>query len=442
MKKLILLLAVLFICAAFSGCTVFETDTEALMHPPVFSEEQEKLNAALTEVTGGSYILKYPTGGEINSAFVFEDLDGDGIEEALAFYSLLDESTRINVLKKEGEGWKSVYEAAGFYGDIEYINFTEIDKNVKVLMVKWEEEAAVYRYENEKLKTLHRASCNGISIADIDGNSYSELVVFESDLSGRNTVNVVYSDGENILVSENTMAHAEYGKIYSEKTGFFYEGQYAYFIDSEVSDGIYLTEILTFENGELDRSFVADYVEYEQENESDSEHSGSGAIVIIGGNYGKRGIFLRNTAVYCMDTNGDGIIEMPMEIREDYAQSKSEEIFFLNFMQCDGVDSVPVWNGVANTKKGYLFALPESWNSYVEVSISSSGEELVITEKESGEEILKIFAVLKSDYQDKYEDYILGAEDGNYNYYVEARTEEGESFVTAPEIIVESFIFI
>ena len=128
MKKILLFVASAILALAFSGCNVFETDTEALMKPPVFSEEQEKLNAALTEVIGESYILKYPKNGEMNSAFIFRDLDSDGTEEAMAFYSLLGESTRINILKKENEEWVSVYEAAGFYGDIESVDFVRMDK--------------------------------------------------------------------------------------------------------------------------------------------------------------------------------------------------------------------------------------------------------------------------------------------------------------------------
>ena len=91
MKKTLLVLAAMFFCLAFSGCTVFETDTEALMKPPVFTEEQEKLNSALANILGESYVLKYPENGETNSAFVFRDLDGDGTEEAMAFYSLICE---------------------------------------------------------------------------------------------------------------------------------------------------------------------------------------------------------------------------------------------------------------------------------------------------------------------------------------------------------------
>ena len=57
MKKLIILLAAVFIAAAFSGCSTLETDTEALMQPPSLTEEQAKLNDALKSVIGDSFVL-------------------------------------------------------------------------------------------------------------------------------------------------------------------------------------------------------------------------------------------------------------------------------------------------------------------------------------------------------------------------------------------------
>ena len=547
MKKLFLALAAAAVCMAFSGCTVFETDTEALMKPPVFTEEQEKLNAALSEVIGGSYILKYPQNGDMNSAFIFKDLDGDGEEEVLAFYSLMDESTRINVLKKEGEGWLSVYEAAGYSGDIEKIDFARMDEKGEVILVEWEQEAAVYRYENERLVTIHRASCDGTDIADINGDGFYDIIVFGSSLSGRSVINVLYGSGNEVTASEEITINAEYGKIYSAGAGGFYEGKNAYFIDSEIYDGVYLTEMIVmekeavvyrFENdktvelyrtecggieiadtngdeleeivllgsgsleegvlnfafseygeasavkndvldekntysvvtGKLDdgrkayfvessvygendgvkisvveeetvrRYFVADIVEDESEEKPKDETSS--VIVVVGGDYGKRGIFLRNTKVYCMDTNGDGIIEVPVEFREDYAQSASDKIFFMQYMQYDGTVCETVWNGVANTENGYLFALPESWNTKTKVSVISSGDVMTFVSAATGEEILSIRAVLKNDYQDKYEEFILGAEDETKNYYIKISAEPGSEFYIAPEELENCFIFI
>ena len=146
LKRFFVVAGIMALVFAFSGCTAFEKDTEALLSPPVFTEEQENLNFALTEVIGEDYVLKYPENGSTNSAFIFEDLDEDGTEEAIAFYSVLDENTRINVLKNEKGKWISVYTAPGFYGDIQKVDFVKIDEKGPAVIIKWEQEIGIYRY--------------------------------------------------------------------------------------------------------------------------------------------------------------------------------------------------------------------------------------------------------------------------------------------------------
>ena len=440
LKKFLVFAAAIILCVVFSGCNVLEMDAEALIKPPVFTKEQEKLNAALTEVIGENYVLKYPETGEMNSAFIFKDLDGNGTEEAMAFYSLLDESTRINVLKKENENWLSIYEAAGFYGDIKSVNFAKISQKEFAVVVEWNQQIAVYRYKNEKLENVHNDSAEMTEIVDINGDGLDEVVILAKNPMGRNTIKIVYSNGKNIFATEDISVHADYLNIYSKRAGKLYGGKEAFFIDSEISTGVYLTEIFTLEEGETKRYFIADFVENGEKAESEEEKEG--IVVVVGGNYGKRGIFLRNTKVSCIDTNRDGIIEMPVEFREDYAQEASSEIFFLQYMQYNGETSAPVWNGVANTESGYLLALPESWNEKAECGFGSSMDEFVIKDKKTGSEIFKIFAVSKNDYQDKYEDLLFAAEDETKNYYVKTFVNEESEFYIEPEKIAESFIFI
>lgn len=435
MKKILSILAAAAFCLGFSGCTVFETDTEALMKPPVFTEEQEKLNSALADILGESYVLRYPESGETNSAFIFHDLDGDGTEEAMAFYSILDDNTRINILRKEKNSWISVCEAPGFYGEIKSVNFAVTEKDSCAIIVSWEKEIGVYRYEDRHLETLYRRDCEGANIVDIDGDGFSEIIIFSGNTTGRNVATVVYGESGSVSVAEDIAVHAEYNKIFAGTTGKLYEGKTVYFIDSEIYDGVYLTEMIALEEDAAKRYFIADFVESEPEERN--EYDG----IISVGSYGKRRIFLRNTKVYCMDTNGDGIMEMPVEYREDYAHEASDEIFFLQYMQYNGEEAQAVWNGVANTENGYLFAVPESWNDEFTVSFGTSAGEFVFTDNKSGEVVFTIFAVSKNDYQDKYEDYILAAEDGTNNYYIKASIEPESEFYIAPEDYRSSFIF-
>lgn len=439
-RKVFLVLAIAAFCLAFSGCTVFETDTEALMHPPVFSEEQAKLNEALTAVIGEDYSLKYPASGGTNSAFIFRDLDEDGTDEAMAFYSTGDNNTRINILKSSGEGWVSVYEAAGFSGDIENIEFAHIDEKSPAVIIKWASEIGIYRFEENRLERLHGSECYGSETTDMDGDGYSDIIIFKGTNMDRSVLNVFHKFNEKATLTEDVATHAEYAEVYSSSVGNLGDGRTAYFMDSEIYEGVYLTEILTVEENKVVEHTIDDFVE--DETAGQEEEDPSGTIVIVGGNLGKRRIFTRNTAVSCMDTNADGIMEFPVEVREDYAREASETVYYLEFMQYNGTSSMPVWHGVANTKAGYLFAVPVPWNSAAKVSIDSTSGELCFTEAESGEPVLKIHAVLKNDYQDKYENYIFAAENGEYNYYIEALAAEESNFYIDPAEFENHFIFM
>lgn len=442
MKKLFLVLAAALLVLAFSGCSVYETDTESLMRPPLMSEKQEKLNEALSKVAGENYTLKYPATGGTNSAFIFRDLDKDGEEEALAFYSSVDESTRINILKKAEESWVSVYEAAGFSGEIKSIDFAEMDKNGTVLLVKWDDRIGVYRFEKNRLETIYYEACKGASVADIDADGYSDIFVFKETDMSRSIFEVIRNDGTGVSVMENITVHAQFDSIISAKTGSLGNGKNALFLDSAVYEGVYLTEIITLEEERPKRYTLADFVEYEDEEEEEEEESSSGTIIIVGGNLGKRGIFLRNTAVNCMDTNMDGIMEFPVEVREDYAKEKNSNIYYLQYMQVAEETAYPVWNGVANSENGYLFALPIQWNDRVTPSFNSLNNELVFSETETGRVVFKICMVQKNDYQDKYEDYTLAAEDETRNFYAKSFVEPETPFYLEPEQYENFFIFI
>ena len=445
MKKLFLAAVAALFCAALSGCSVFETDTEALMHPPLLSEEQEKLNAALAQVAGENYTLKYPESGGSNSAFIFRDLDGDGEEEAMAFYSSVDESTRINVLKKDAEGWVSVYEAAGFSGDIKSIEFTFIDDKGEALIAKWADRIGVYRFAQNRLETIYTETCDGADITDINADGYSDVAVFKNNSADRSFFSVLFYNGTEMTVTEEIIVHAQYSNILSAKTGSLGNGKTAYFIDSSVYEGVYLTEIITLEEENAERYTIADFVTYEEEKEPEPEQEQEEnvpTIIIVGGNLGKRGIFLRNTEVHCMDTNGDGIMELPVEVREDYARKKSDELYYIQFEQVVEENTITVWNGAVNPENGFLFEVPEAWNDRTKLNYNSLNNELVFIEKESGKVIFKICTVQKSDYQDKYEEYTLVAEDGTRNFYAKSFAEPEDNFYIDPEEFEERFMFM
>ena len=114
----------------------------------------------------------------------------------------------------------------------------------------------------------------------------------------------------------------------------------------------------------------------------------------------------------------------------------------MQFASASEKEALSVWSGIANPAGGYLFELPEIWSKDAKVSIDSASSEMLFVDKDTGEVLLKICAADKNDYQDKYEDYVLAAEDETKNYYIKFFAGEESAFYIEPETISESFIFI
>ncbi|MEG1687292.1 MAG: hypothetical protein RR276_05360, partial [Angelakisella sp.] len=105
MRRFLLLVAVL-LCVTFAGCAPVESNAENLMQPPKLTEVQAQVDTALREAVGQEFNLKYPRNGEHRSAFNFLDLDSDGADEAIAFFSTSDNVIQIAMLRQTNDSWQ------------------------------------------------------------------------------------------------------------------------------------------------------------------------------------------------------------------------------------------------------------------------------------------------------------------------------------------------
>ena len=139
MKKIQAFFTALMTGAALTGCT-FGASIDTLMSPPKLSVEEEQIYSALTNSIGTSISLKYPKSGKYLSAFIIEDIDGDGDNEALVFYErnnhAADENPlRIKLLEKEGGKWSSVYDTAAEGTEIEKVMISKLGSSDRINII-------------------------------------------------------------------------------------------------------------------------------------------------------------------------------------------------------------------------------------------------------------------------------------------------------------------
>lgn len=62
-----------------------DLDTQNLMSPPKATGDKADIQRVIEE-SAGSYTFKYPQKGDYRSAVIMHDINGDGTDEAVAFY--------------------------------------------------------------------------------------------------------------------------------------------------------------------------------------------------------------------------------------------------------------------------------------------------------------------------------------------------------------------
>lgn len=434
--KSVFFLMIMLIIIAFSGCTSIDLDAESLLEPPSLAEEQEKLNEALSDVIGEDYKLIYPSNGSYNSAFMFYDIDSDDEDEALAFYSIDNESTRMNILKCDENGnWISVYEAAGSSGDVDSVNLVDLGDGEYSIVVKWSSEVGVYSFLDNKLKTKYLMSCDGIYIGDISGDGFDDIVLFGGSYLGRSNARILCYYENELVETNSVYLNAKYNDIYNFVIGDLGNGHRGIFVDSKIYDNIYLTEVISLRDDYALRYTIADFIPEEEE-----EIEGSTIITL---NYGVRGIYARNTKAKCEDIDNDGIIEFPVEYRNDTASESDDRLFFIQYMKYNGNDTSVVWTGFTDPESGFMVTLPESWIDEIVISKNSASGEFIFSKYHDGNEVLRIHAINEKEYQDIFDDrYELVLEKFHTKYYAAVTSQENDQYYIEPDTLSQRFRLI
>ncbi len=174
--------------AQLPGCS-FTASVESMLSPPRLTVEQEQIYKALQIAAGSQISLKYPKSGKRLSAFIVEDLDGDGSDEAVVFYerarNAVDENPlRICLLDQTDGTWNAISNMQASGAEIDRVDLERLGTNprtnlvISYSMVDGAEHAAqVFHYEEGTLIENLTVPYSVMALRDLDGNGTTELFV-------------------------------------------------------------------------------------------------------------------------------------------------------------------------------------------------------------------------------------------------------------------------
>lgn len=365
-----------------TGCT-FGTSIDTLMTPPKLSLEQQQIYNALTDATGASIRLKYPKSGKYLSAFIVEDIDGDGSNEAVVFYEknglTVEENTlRINILDSDSGSWRSVYDTPADSSEIELVMISRLGENQRMNLIigsslinRNEKTAVIYSYIDGELERTFSESYSFIDVTDLDGDGENEFLLLKGAAGGEPAVVEAYKlDNKGKyhqyrIELNNSFTEFDrigYGNLSSGKRGLY--------IDAVSGTGFIQTDIIYMDETGLNKVF-------EESSESDTTLRPSGGV--------------------SYDVDNDGQLEIPVQvISPGYEDVPESEQISLTDWLCisDNNKLERKYTSYYSVGEGYIFIFPEKWRNKVTVKRDAINEEMVFCVYDGdkiGRELLRIY---------------------------------------------------
>ncbi|MEG0833231.1 MAG: hypothetical protein RSD39_01930 [Oscillospiraceae bacterium] len=417
MKKLTVLIFAAAVMLSLCSCTGAGS-VEELLSAPALTYDQRGIIDAVESYTKEKTVLKYPASGDSRAPVQFADLDDDGQNEAVVFFSIpsLGVYANVAVLEKAQSGkWEILSVVEGLGDSIEGVSFIKNGHgNKRLLLVDWtnisktDHQIAVYYYSDNVLSLGFEESCLSIIVYDIDEDGDVE---FGYITAGRQyepfkLKYVENINGSFVEVSEYSLSYDMVG--YVKLTGGTLEdGTRAFFIDERLESGVVTSEVVLVRDMQLVRADFAQDIRL-------------------------RDICERSrTSLCCRSFKENGPIYIPSDISP--VEMPAQDNGWVHWYT---IEQGVVKHAVSTyVEEGYNLALamPDKWLGRVYVFKAENEPRLIIVKDiETGKELLRVKVIMVGDETASYlgEGYVLTERAGSYRYYIKPGcTQEELEFI-------------
>lgn len=382
------LIAVFFAFLVFlTGCTAFTPqNTNDLLRAPALAGEQAEIQKALSSYLKETPQYKFPKEGSFRSPLLMVDLDGDGQEESVLFYSMSATSTQkertsnvyMAVLKKNDGEWEVVADEPGPAVDVASIEVVDMmGDGTAQLVVGYassnlgNRKLYLYQFKDGVLESKLFGDYYKYLVGDFTGDGSTGIVVVSAatDQAGMRLNFLKGSNGQFEFAQDAVELYQNFDSCIGIYPSLDYEGKQILIIDGKVSD-MTASQIFYFSSAGAGFYSLPD----------------SAAAMVTKTS--------RNSAwLTSRDIDGDNIVEIPVETKIGESTDillKGDEGNDASFLsQVDWFDftnpeEVAKEYGILDGNYGAYISLPEEWRGEVDIKIDDTGEGWRIVRRSTG----------------------------------------------------------
>ncbi|MFT9847053.1 FG-GAP repeat domain-containing protein [Aneurinibacillus sp. REN35] len=363
-KKVRTLLLMFALSLALSGCEAASSPID-LLTAPRLDEAQQKARAAIIHTLPDDAALTLPVQSERTSAINLVDLDGDGIQEAIAFYQKQQTSeVGMLIMVNESGTWKKASSLAFQGTAITYAAIQDLDGNERPELLVGVDESSywntlsIYQFKNKEIKRIDMLTYTEVAIGNLNDDPQPEIVALTHDQEkGKAKAQVYTIKNQRLHLIDQLAMNGAMNGYEQVLIGNAAQGQKGVFVDMGIGAHSSYTALLVLQNNRLHNVVATPEDETAQ---TYKPHS-----------------------LYSKDINGDGIIEIGIQ----QEPPGSEDMPLIDVPWIDGwyrwdgkSGLVAVHQSYTDIESGYRFHIPELWHErYTVKQTKTEGAGLIST---------------------------------------------------------------
>lgn len=310
-KRFIAVLMSFFVLLLCSGCSLNFFSVESLMSPPSQSGKNGEVEKAFKKLMSEKNVqLRAPASGDYQTAFVLFDVNSDGSEEAIVFYtdSSIDASVRMSFMECINDTWVISADIKGAGSGVFDVSFADLNNNGKYeVLVGW----SLFDSKASKIVSVYEVTDgeNGVFTLNTLGTEYYNAKVI-TDFNGDDKEDLLL-----IYLDDSGDVQKSYFRCFSlsDSGNFIKYGDVK--LDSHISvvSKIQFDEVLVG-NEKIKRVFI-DCIKNESSMFTELLYWDFDELKPVKGVKNPSTATLRSAKVYSSDIDGDGLLEIPSTIK-------------------------------------------------------------------------------------------------------------------------------
>ncbi len=354
LKKILAILLCAAILFGTCGCNIIGFSKDDMLRPPKTMGDEAEIEQLISGAASDGYTLKYPKSGNYRSAIIMHDLDGDDVDEAIAFFRAKDGTTRIHILVMyEVESvWYVSDDFTNEATDIDCVDFADIDDGAtQEILVGFTTFTTsvnlltVYSYHRGKSSSIDAGvNYSSFYCGNLDNSGKSKVVTLSlvSAETGAKATMLEYDSKRNALFAKASVAMD--GNVTGYKNVVFSDigdGAKALYVDGLLPNDELNTQVIYYDK-QLD---VLNNPLYHEKSLNPTRRS--------------------NSKMICMDIGNDLKYEIPtvtdLPFNEELTNMTGAQQVVWNDFDVQTNELVPVLYTVANYNFAFIVKIPDLW---------------------------------------------------------------------------------